>query len=144
VNFMAKLRPRGVDHLAIHVRDLGAAREFYVGLIGCEFIEALPRFNQELLHAGTTPISLVCRPAEVPAATYQERPESGLDHFCLLLEDDAADLRKSLSEAGVAVEDEVLNQEEAAPTLSLYVRDPSGNLVELRAPLRHDSGAGQS
>ena len=141
---MSKLRPRGIDHLAIHVSDLCAARAFYVDLIGCEFIEALPRFNQELLHAGTTPISLVCRPAEVPDPSYSERPASGLDHFCLLLENNASDLRDRLSEAGLAVEDEVLNHKDSPPTLSLYIRDPSGNLVELRAPLRHYDGAGQS
>jgi catechol 2,3-dioxygenase-like lactoylglutathione lyase family enzyme len=128
--------------LAIHVRDLGAARAFYVDLIGCDFIEALPQFSQELLHAGTTPISLVCHPTEEPAASYPQRPANGLDHFCLLLDNDATDLRGRLFEAGVAVEDEVFNQKDSPPTVSLYVRDPSGHLVELRAPLRPDDGAG--
>jgi glyoxylase I family protein len=140
---MSQLRPRGIDHLAIHVSDIETTRAFYVDLIGCEFIEALPQFNQELLHAGTTPLSLVCRPSEVPGASYPERPSSGLNHFCLLLGNNATDLRYELSAAGVAVEDEVLNQKDSPPTLSLYVRDPSGNLVELRAPLRHDDGACQ-
>jgi extradiol dioxygenase family protein len=58
------------------------------------------------------------------------------------MENDAIGLREKLSEAGVAVEDEVLNQGHSPPTLSLYIRDPSGNLVELRAPLPHVEGTG--
>jgi catechol 2,3-dioxygenase-like lactoylglutathione lyase family enzyme len=132
---MSRLRPKGVDHLAIRVHDLDVARAFYVDVIGCKFIEALPGFFQELLHAGATPISLVCRPAPERVLSSPESHLTGLDHFCLLLEDDAIELRKGLAEGGVAVEDEVFNQGDSPPTLSLYVRDPSGNLVEMRARL---------
>jgi catechol 2,3-dioxygenase-like lactoylglutathione lyase family enzyme len=131
---ISPLRPRGIDHLAINVSNLDAARAFYVDVIGCEFVEALPQFNQELLHAGATPISLVCRPSNDPASSYPEPSASGLDHFCLLMVNNATDLRARLSKVGVAVEDEVLNQADVPPTLSLYIRDPSKNLVELRAP----------
>jgi catechol 2,3-dioxygenase-like lactoylglutathione lyase family enzyme len=132
---MSRLRPKGVDHLAIRVHDLEVARAFYVDLIGCQFIKALPEFDQELLHAGATPISLVRSPAPERALSFPEAQAIGLDHFCVLLEDDATELRKGLSEGGVAVEDEVSNHGDNPPTLSLYVRDPSGNMVELRARL---------
>jgi catechol 2,3-dioxygenase-like lactoylglutathione lyase family enzyme len=139
---MSQLRPRGVDHLAIRVGNLDAARAFYVDLLGCEFIEALPQFSQELLHAGATPISLVCRPTREVASSQPEPPASGLDHFCLLMENDSSDLREGLSKADVAVVDEVVNRGDAPPTLSLYIRDPSGNLVELRARLCPDDDTG--
>ena len=122
--------------MAIRVHNLDAARAFYVNLLGCQFIEALPEFYQELLHAGATPISLVCRPRPKLAESSHESPINGLDHFCLLLEDDETELRSKLRAAGIAVEDEVMNHGDNPPTLSLYVRDPSSNLVELRARLR--------
>jgi glyoxylase I family protein len=140
---LSPLRPRGIDHLAINVSNLDAARAFYVDVIGCEFIEALPQFNQELLHAGATPISLVCRPKDDPTSSYPQPAASGLDHFCLRMVNDALGLRANLSKAGVFVEDEVLNQGDVPPTLSLYIRDPSGNLVELRARCGLD-GTGRS
>jgi catechol-2,3-dioxygenase len=59
-------------------------------------------------------------------------PLVGLDHVALALGPaDASDVRRHLAANHIEIEEEADNIGSRGRSLSLYVRDPSGNLIEL-------------
>jgi glyoxylase I family protein len=53
---------------------------------------------------------------------------------------DEVALRQHLAAQGVAIVEERVNEEPAGKSLSLYVRDPSGNVVELMGATASSAG----
>jgi glyoxylase I family protein len=126
----------GIDHILLLVDDMAKARAFYESVLGCRFEEALPQYGMAVLRAGSALINLV------DIAAVQGRwalPEvSGgrnLDHFCLALggHDEAA-LRRHLAAHGIEIVEEAFHAGARGESLSLYIRDPSGNVIELKGP----------
>ena len=126
----------GIDHVLLLVEGMERAVAFYCDVIGCRVRERLPDYGMVELEAGAASIALV----DVGAAEGAwARPEvSGgrnLDHLCLALgPHDEAALRRHLKEHGVEIVEEEVHDGPGGPSLSLYVRDPSGNVIELKAP----------
>ena len=119
-------KPLGLDHLLLHVRGMAEAERFYCGVLGCEVKHRIPRLAMIELSAGVVLVDT----DDPNGAWALEGAERGcnLDHFALLV--DCADEAKApewLDRHGVVIEEERSEDEER----SLYVRDPSGNLVEL-------------
>jgi len=54
-----------------------------------------------------------------------------VDHIALRVRGEAAAVRRHLAGHGVEVVEERLNEGASGAELSLYVRDPSGNTIEL-------------
>ena len=120
------LKPLGLDHLLLHVRGMAEAERFYCGVLGCEVRHRVPRLAMIELSAGVVLVDT----DDPNGAWAMEGAARGrnLDHFALLTDVwDEADMRCWLAEHGVAIEEERAEERE----LSFYVRDPSGNLVEL-------------
>ena len=122
--------PLGFDHIVLRVRDQAAAQRFYTELLGC----ALERINEELslihLRFGEQQIDLVPgKGADDPEA------KKGIDHFCLSIRcDDMAALAAELRAKGVEIVGDVAARFGAYGTgPSLYLRDPDGYMVELKA-----------
>ena len=90
------------------------------------------------LRAGAAHIDLV--DTSVPEGAWASPPVDGgrnLDHVGLLLADCAeAELRRHLTAHRVEIVQERVGKEAGGRSLSLYVRDPSGNVVELIAPVK--------
>lgn len=124
----APLRVAEIDHVVLRCRDRARALDFYTRVLGLKEERRLERLGLIQLRAGASMLDLV--PASGP------RDEAGLnvDHFCLGIE--AADL----AEAARYLRDnavEVLGPPETrygahGMGLSIYVRDPEGNVVELK------------
>jgi glyoxylase I family protein len=58
-----------------------------------------------------------------------------LDHLCLALGmHDEAKLRRHLARHRIAIIEEGIHGGSRGESLSLYVRDPSGNVIELKGP----------
>jgi glyoxylase I family protein len=117
-------RPLGLDHLLLVVRDLDQTLSFYRDVVGCEVVSELPQYGMVELDAG---VSLV-NAASPEGAWALKGHGSNLDHFCVGVGgcDDEA-LRAHLAAHAAPIEEERLEN----GRLSLYVRDPSGNAVEL-------------
>jgi len=120
------VRVTGFDHLVLDVADAEASLRFYGGQLGLELVRV------EEWRRGAAPFPSV----RVDATTIidlLERPRRGenVDHFCLVVSptDFAA-----LKEGGrFDVEDGPDRRFGAqGDGISLYVRDPDHNLVELR------------
>jgi catechol 2,3-dioxygenase-like lactoylglutathione lyase family enzyme len=117
---------RGIDHVVLRVKDIGAMRRFYCDVLGAIHVAYRPEFRMSHLRAGTAMIDLV---------------ESGgitgcnMDHFCLRIEPfDAAAIVAHLERHGVAA-GEVRNRYGAEGNgPSIYLTDPEGNQVELKGP----------
>ena len=115
------MRPAGLHHVSINVRDVHAARDFYVGVLGLTERADRPEFGFDgaWLDAGRQQVHLI--EAEVP-------PELG-QHFALAVTDLDATVAE-LRAQGIAVTDPV----PVGAGRQAFVTDPSGNRVELQQP----------
>jgi glyoxylase I family protein len=120
---------RGLDHLLLHVRDLAKAERFYCDVLGCSVKQRMPRYAMAELAAGSSKIDLVdVADPKGSWALKDAEPGRNLDHFALATgdwDDDA--MRVWLARHHVEIEEERTDED----CRSFYVRDPSGNLVEL-------------
>jgi catechol 2,3-dioxygenase-like lactoylglutathione lyase family enzyme len=126
----------GLDHVVILVADLEAATAFYCGILGCTEDRALPQHGLYQLRAGASLIDLVDIGSEEGAWA---RPAiaggRNIDHFCLATgpwEEGA--MRRWLEENGVEIVEEGMRYGAKGDGLSFYVKDPFGNVVELKRP----------
>lgn len=126
----------GIDHILLLVDNMAKARGFYETVLGCTFEEALPQYGMAMLRAGAALINLV--DVSSPEGSWALPDITGgrnLDHFCLALggHDEAA-LRRHLAAHGIEIVEEAFHAGARGESLSLYVRDPSGNVIELKGP----------
>jgi glyoxylase I family protein len=116
----------GLDHLLLHVRGMAEAERFYCGVLGCEVRSRLPKYAMAELSTGVTLVD-VSDPDGIWALEGTSVGRN-VDHFAILTDQwDEAEMRGWLASQGVSIEEERDEEEET----SFYVRDPSGNLVEL-------------
>lgn len=126
----APFTPKGIDHLLLLVDDIDTAISFYEMVAGASLASRLPQYGMAMLDAGASQVALV---DWTSAQGAWARPDVGggrnLDHFALSIgTSDEALVRGHLSQCGVTVVEEMVEE----GRLSLYVKDPAGNTVELR------------
>lgn len=121
------MRVIAIDHIVLTVADIDAT---------CEFYEKVAGTTRESFAGGRTALRFgeqkfnlhqAGREFEPKAA----RPTPGSADFCLIV-DDVAAAQARLKEAGIAViEGPGPRTGARGPMVSIYCRDPDGNLVEL-------------
>jgi catechol 2,3-dioxygenase-like lactoylglutathione lyase family enzyme len=117
----------GFDHLVLVVEDVERCLAWYTGVLGVpgERVEEWRRgevFFPSLRLSPTALIDVV--PGERGAG------RGNVDHFCLVVEDDPAAL--AASGRFDVVDGPDVRWGAQGDAVSLYVRDPDGNVVELR------------
>jgi glyoxylase I family protein len=124
---------KGIEHVLLLVRGMDEALAFYSGVLGARLETRLPEYGMAELQAGDSHIDLVDIAATEGA--WAQPPVAGgrnVDHFALRLNPcDEEALRAHLVKHGIEVVEERVDENPQGKTLSLYVRDPSGNTVEL-------------
>ncbi len=133
-----KLDLLGLDHVVLRVRSLETMARFYCDVLGC----TLDRWRDDLglvhLRAGNAFIDLADaeKARQRRGASEPDRPGApNMDHLCLTVGNfDAEALAAHLAAHGVAVGDAVTRYGSTGDRTSLYLTDPEGNAVELRAP----------
>lgn len=121
-----------LDHIVLCVDDVARSCRFYQDLLGMEQREERP--GKWSLHFGAHKISLQDA-AAAPAIARDTVPGSG--NFCLLTDTPVADVATRLAAEGIAIVDGPGERAGATgPILSIYFRDPDGNLVEVSNRLR--------
>ena len=128
---------RGIDHLVLRVRDLGQSIAFYCGVVCCQAERRIEALGLVQLRAGTGLIDLVDLGSPLGRRGGAPPGEEGrnVDHFALQLSDcDEGAIRAQLSAANVPPGDvgERYGAQGMGP--SMYIRDPDGNVVELKGP----------
>ena len=126
----------GIDHLLLVVDGMERALEFYEGVLGCTLEERYPQWGMAQLRAGAALINLVDIAAENGAwAKPDAAGGRNMDHLCIALgAHDEQALRDHLARHGVAIVEESWHAGARGESLSIYVRDPSGNTLELKGP----------
>jgi len=127
----------GLDHVVLLVRDMDEARQFYEQVLGCKIDRALPEHGMLQLRAGAALIDLVDIGSE---AGEWGRPEveggRNVDHVCIATGPcDEQAMRAHLARHGVNIVEEGIRYGAKGDGMSFYIRDPSGNQIELKGPL---------
>ena len=131
------LQIRGIDHVVLRVRDLDQALAFYCGVLGCVEERRIEKLGLVQLRAGSGLVDLVVVDSALGRLGGDPPGEGGrnMDHFCLQLADfDEQRLRSHLSAAGVEPGEVGRRYGAQGQGPSMYVRDPDGNVVELKGP----------
>ena len=121
------MRVHALDHIVLAVQDVARSRHFYERVLGMQSKEERP--GKWSLHFGTHKISLQDANAS-PSIARDTVPGSG--NFCLLTDTPVDVVIAHLEREGVAVIDGPDKRAGATGTLlSVYFKDPDGNLVEV-------------
>jgi catechol 2,3-dioxygenase-like lactoylglutathione lyase family enzyme len=117
-----------LDHLVLTVHDLDATVAFYTKVLGMEAVTF--RGGRRALAFGHSKINLheAGREFEPKAA----RPTPGSADLCLIVDEPVDRIIAELASHGVPLEEGPVGRTGATgPILSVYVRDPDDNLIEL-------------
>ncbi|MDM4764701.1 VOC family protein [Pelomonas sp. SE-A7] len=140
-----KIRPLGLDHIVLRVRDLDAALHFYIDLLGCTLEKRQEAIGLIQVRAGNSLIDLLPLDGKLGRVGGAGPGAEGrnVDHFALrIAEYDEQALRQQLSEAGVVIGEAGSRYGAEGEGPSLYVSDPDGNVVELKGPAWSQPGEG--
>ena len=131
------IRIREIDHVVLRVVELDRALAFYRDVLGCAIERREDDIGLVQLRAGRSLIDLVPVDGVLGRAGGAAAGPQGrnVDHFCLRVEpfDEPAiraHLRAHDIDAGAVAQR--YGAEGEGP--SLYIRDPDGNVVELKGP----------
>ena len=121
------MRVTGFDHIVLCVRDLAGTIAFYRDVLGMEPREERP--GKWSLHFGANKISLQDAIAN-PDIARDTVPGTG--NFCVLTDEPVERFAGVLRERGIEITAGPGERDGATGrVLSVYFRDPDGNLVEV-------------
>ncbi len=117
-----------LDHLVLTVSDLERTCAFYCKCLGMEIRTA--DNNRKSLHFGTCRINL--HPAGAEFTPHALRPTPGSADICLLTQAPIKQVIKHLADHQIQIIEGPVERTGATGTLlSVYFRDPDGNLLEV-------------
>jgi glyoxylase I family protein len=128
---------RAIDHLVLRVADLERSLYFYCEVLGCREERRIEKLGLVQLRAGSGLIDLVdlARPLGAAGGAPPGTEGRNVDHLALQLERfDEAELRAHLQAHGVEPGEVGERYGAGGYGPSMYIRDPDGNVVELKAP----------
>lgn len=118
----------GIDHFVLTCADVDATLEFYTRVLG---------MTAETFAGGRRALSFGNQKINLHQAGAEFEPRArvataGSGDFCLLSDVPVAEVARHLATEGVTIiEGPVAKTGAAGPLLSIYFRDPDGNLVEV-------------
>lgn len=117
-----------IDHFVLYVRDIEATCAFYAKVLGMQPVTF--GNGRRALAFGSQKINL--HQVGRPHAPVADHPVGGAGDFCLLTSMPLAAVQRHLEDCAVDVFEGPVQRTGARGTLlSVYFRDPDGNLVEV-------------
>lgn len=121
-----------LDHLVLTVSDVQLTCDFYARVMGMSVVTF--RGDRKALQFGCQKINLHQRGQEFEPKAL--RPLPGSADLCFLSRTPIGECLAHLRSCGVVVEEgPVARTGATGPILSVYFRDPDGNLIEVSNPL---------
>jgi catechol 2,3-dioxygenase-like lactoylglutathione lyase family enzyme len=118
----------GIDHFVLTVRSVDSTCAFYERVLGFRRLDEPNRPTALLFGTQKINVHEIGRTFEPKAKT----PVPGSGDFCLIAARPLGEICASLAANGVAVEVGPVERVGArGPMMSVYFRDPDGNLVEV-------------
>jgi catechol 2,3-dioxygenase-like lactoylglutathione lyase family enzyme len=122
------MRVEHLDHLVLTVADVEASCAFYARVLGMRPLTFGE--GRRALAFGQQKINL--HPAGREYDPKAQRPTPGSADLCFITTTPLAQVQAELAAAGVTVEEGPVQRTGATgPLLSVYFRDPDGNLIEV-------------
>ncbi|HYM30612.1 MAG TPA: VOC family protein [Candidatus Cybelea sp.] len=127
----------GLDHVVLRVVDLDRMLSFYRDALGCVLEREQPQLGLTQLRAGRSLIDLVTVDGVIGQTGGAAPGAEGrnMDHLCLAIDAfDEGRLRGHLGAHGAEIVSVGKRYGAEGMGPSMYVRDPEGNIVELKGP----------
>jgi catechol 2,3-dioxygenase-like lactoylglutathione lyase family enzyme len=119
-----------LDHLVLTVADLEKTVQFYTSILGMTLEEFGERRERKALRFGSQKINLHLRGKEFEPKA--KTPLPGSADLCFIAQTSIEEVQSTLKEKGIPIEEGPVKRTGATgPLLSIYLRDPDGNLLEL-------------
>lgn len=119
-----------LDHVVLRVGDMARALAFYCDLLGCPVERRIESIGLVQLRAGSALIDLVPSTSTGPVINSQN-----MDHFCIRIRPFQIEaLKQHLGPYLVGDVEQRYGAQKMGQ--SLYVKDPDGNVVELKEELQ--------
>ena len=131
------LKVREIDHVVIRARDAARLVRFYRDVLGCAVEREQDAIGLVQLRAGRSLIDIVGVDGTLGRKGGAAPGSEGrnMDHLCVRVEPfDLDEIRAHLAAHGVGIEESGRRYGAEGEGFSLYVRDPEGNVVELKGP----------
>ncbi|MDK1705638.1 VOC family protein [Serratia rubidaea] len=117
-----------LDHLVLTVADIERSCQFYQQVLGFDIITF--RGDRKALRFGQQKINLHRQGHEFEPKAH--RPTAGSADLCFITSTPLAEVITELDDLGVIIEEGPVERTGAiGPLLSLYLRDPDNNLLEI-------------
>ena len=122
-----------IDHIVLTSKDVDKTIEFYTKVLGMK-LESFPVTNEKnkrlALKFGNQKINI--HDASSPFSPHAKNPTSGSIDICFLSHVDLTEWSKIFAANNITIENGPIRKTGATGSLmSLYVRDPDGNLIEI-------------
>ena len=130
---MEKPNIQSIDHIVLQSSDVPTTIRFYTEILGMAHSEFQPPTGgpmRQSLHFGEQKINL--HDSGAPFLPHARNPAAGSVDLCLITQHPLDDWQQHFANCGVVIEDGPVRKTGAKGTLlSIYIRDPDGNLIEI-------------
>jgi catechol-2,3-dioxygenase len=117
-----------LDHLVLTVEDIEKSCDFYQKCLG--MVIKTFKGNRKALHFGNQKINLHQSGAEFKPNARMAMP--GSEDLCFITDTDLKSVITHLKQLNITIEEGPVKRTGASDSiLSIYIRDPDGNLIEL-------------
>ena len=129
------IKVTSLDHLVLTVRDIAQTQQWYARVLGMQPFQ----FGEGRQALAFGPQKINLHAANAPSTPHARVPTRGSADLCFLTDTPLDDVIRHLEDCGVPVlEGPVPRTGAAGLILSVYVRDPDENLIEISRRMSSD------